>query len=83
MGRRRGGKKMSFESWLTSDLAKLLTRGGGIELDVKDRPVAELEQLAVSAKIGGARLILCGMAGHAKEEIMDIAIRGGGYVSFS
>lgn len=71
-----------LENRSTEDIVRIAAAGGGFELRAGNRSPADLLRIAAAAKMGGAKVVLRGLASRSMDELIDIAAAGAGAVMF-
>jgi hypothetical protein len=66
----------------TVDLMSIVSAGGGVILDTKNRTTQELMSIAAASRNNGAKIILTNLAFRTTQELMNIASAGKGNVIF-
>ena len=67
----------------TEDLIRIISAGGGMEVDLGMRPVEDVIRIAAAASLKpGTRLVLDGMQMRTVEDLIRIAAAGKGAVVF-
>ena len=71
---------MSFKSRSTDDLVRIVSAGGGVQLDAKSRLTDDLIRIAAAAKLSGAHVTFEGMSSRLTDDLVRIGAAGKGHV---